>query len=379
MLGQGSSGGLRVLMSADTVGGVFEYASELSRALCERGAKVALATMGAPLSADQRSVLRDIDGLSTFESHFALEWMDDPWHSVDEAGRWLLQVAEQFAPDIVHLNGYSHASLPWRAKVVVVAHSCVVSWWRAVRGTDPPPSFDPYRARVRAGLEHADLVVAPSSAMLSALRAGYSFTTEARVIYNGVSSHSGCDAGGEPYYLAAGRLWDEAKNLELIARVADKLPWPVLVAGERPRSEDRASGLTLLGKLPRADLRRLMTSASVFLHPARYEPFGLAPLEAALSGAALILGDIASLREVWGSSALFVSPDRPQELLEAARALALDHELRGEFRARARRRALFYSTAAMAREYSAAYRELLAETTSNPRERHARRAVVEAS
>ena len=237
------------------------------------------------------------------------------------------------------------------------------------------------------GDPHGIVPMIGASGAISAIMAAFAlsfgrprrFTGNARVIYNGVAWSHRAHAQKQPFYLSAGRLWDEAKNLELIARVADKLPWPVLVAGERPRSEDRASGLTLLGKLPRADLRRLMTSASVFLHPARYEPFGLAPLEAALSGAALILGDIASLREVWASSALFVSPDRPQELLEAARALALDHELRGEFRARARRRALFYSTAAMAREYSAAYRELLAETTSNPRERHARRAVVEAS
>ncbi len=31
--------------------------------------------------------------------------------------------------------------------------------------------------------------------------------------------------------------------------------------------------------------------------PARYEPFGLSVLEAALSGCALVLGDIPSLRE----------------------------------------------------------------------------------
>ena len=29
-------------------------------------------------------------------------------------------------PDVVHLNGYTHGALPWRAPVLVVGHSCVL-------------------------------------------------------------------------------------------------------------------------------------------------------------------------------------------------------------------------------------------------------------
>ena len=38
-----------------------------------------------------------------------------------------------FKPDIVHLNNYVHAALPFRAPKLVVGHSCVLSWWRAVK------------------------------------------------------------------------------------------------------------------------------------------------------------------------------------------------------------------------------------------------------
>lgn len=359
----GPSRGLRVLMSADTVGGVFHYAVELARALCLRGAKVALATMGAPLSADQRLTLHDIHGLSVFESEFALEWMPEPWQSVDEAGRWLLRIAERFSPDVVHLNGYCHASLPWRAKVLLVAHSCVVSWSRAVRGTDPPPSFDRYRARVRAGLAHADLVVAPSATMLADLRAAYAFAGEARVIYNGIAWRARAKGAKQPFYLSAGRLWDEAKNLQLIAQVASELPWPVRVAGDCPDAA-HAPALDWLGKLPRAQLLSLMAASSIFLHPARYEPFGLAPLEAALSGAALVLGDIPSLREIWCTNACYVPPSEPATLLAIARELARDDARRLELAERARRHARRYSAELMGREYLASYRELLGETTA---------------
>jgi hypothetical protein len=45
--------------------------------------------------------------------------------------------------------------------------------------------------------------------------------------------------------------------------------------------------VTPLGELTRRQLAREMGCAAIFAAPARYEPFGLAALEAALSGCAL--------------------------------------------------------------------------------------------
>ena len=55
-----------------------------------------------------------------FESAYRLEWMEDPWDDVERAGDWLLEIAAR-GPDIIHLNGYSHAVLAWNAPVLVVA------------------------------------------------------------------------------------------------------------------------------------------------------------------------------------------------------------------------------------------------------------------
>jgi hypothetical protein len=95
--------------------------------------------------------------------------MDEPWEDVAAAGRWLLGLEARFRPDIVHLNGYAHAALPFEAPVLVVGHSCVLSWWRAVKGVDAPPDWDRYRREVRAGLHAAGLVLAPTRAMLDSL------------------------------------------------------------------------------------------------------------------------------------------------------------------------------------------------------------------
>src|SRR5690606_29485284 len=124
---------MRVLMSADTVGGVWTYALELSRALCGRGDQVLLATLGLPDRGQQRAAA-EVEGLTLACGDFPLEWMPEPWEALERAGDWLLGLATGFEPDVVHLNHYCHGHLPWSAPCLVVAHSCVSSWYEAVRG-----------------------------------------------------------------------------------------------------------------------------------------------------------------------------------------------------------------------------------------------------
>jgi glycogen(starch) synthase len=124
----------RVLITADTVGGVWTYAVELAGALDRLGVRVALATMGAPLHEHQRVQLAMLPGVTVYESTYKLEWMQDPWDDVERAGEWLLQLEHECQPDLVHLNQFAFGALPFAAPTLVVAHSCVLSWWQAVKG-----------------------------------------------------------------------------------------------------------------------------------------------------------------------------------------------------------------------------------------------------
>src|SRR5690606_37302952 len=121
----------RVLMTADTVGGVWTYAVELAHELEARGIRVAIATMGAPLSRHQRTEIATSRRITLFESEYRLEWMQDCIADVEAAGEWLLQLERDFEPDIVHLNQYAFGALPFAAPTLMVAHSCVLSWFQA--------------------------------------------------------------------------------------------------------------------------------------------------------------------------------------------------------------------------------------------------------
>jgi glycogen synthase len=375
---------MRVLMTADAVGGVWTYALGLARGLARWDTHVTLAVMGAPPGPDRVAEAAAHRNITLVHRGFRLEWMRDPWADVAAAGDWLLELERTVRPDAIHLNGYAHAALPWSGPVLVVAHSCVCSWWRAVPGRATPDEWQQYRDAVGKGLRAARLVVAPTRAMLESLALEHGTVARSRVIPNG------CDQAPLPFgtrdafgryprrpprshaiVLAAGRVWDEAKNLRTLAAAAPAIRWPVCIAGPRERPEGggpRLDGVDLLGPLPRAALQRWYRRASIFAHPALYEPFGLAPLEAAHAGAALVLGDIPSLREVWGDAAVYVPPREPAALAEAINRLVDRPPLLAEYAASARERAQRYGVAAMARSYQAAYGQLTTRGVDVPEE-----------
>ncbi len=345
----------KILMTADAVGGVWTYALELARSLESHGVEFLIATMGPRLSAAQKRDAARSKNVTLIESDLRLEWMDEPWAEVDHASAWLLQSAANFEPELVHLNGYAHAALPWSAPVLVVAHSCVFSWWRAVKGEKPPARYDQYRERVRAGLAAAGLVVAPTAAMLDSLEENYGGGWRGVVIPNGRESRSFRAEAKEHFIFSAGRFWDEAKNLVALEAAAAAADWQVCVAG----SGGADGAVVRLGNLAADEMASWLARAAIFCLPARYEPFGLAALEAALSGCALVLGDIESLREVWGDAALFVRPDDAEALASALQMLIADPARRQELAARAQTRAERYSLDRMAAGYLAIYSEFV--------------------
>src|SRR5687768_8980397 len=125
----------KVLMTADCVGGVWTYALQLAAELGKRSIEVTLVVMGGKPSPDQAADAARLRNLHLIGTDFRLEWMSAPEADLRLAGELLLELEAEQRPDLVHLNGYCHAALPFSAPVLVAAHSCVPSWWRACRGT----------------------------------------------------------------------------------------------------------------------------------------------------------------------------------------------------------------------------------------------------
>jgi glycosyltransferase involved in cell wall biosynthesis len=294
---------LRILMTADTVGGVWTYCMGLCRSLQPSGVHFYLITMGAPLQPAQKADVEALENVVVYETDFKLEWMEQPWENIDASGNWLLKLEAEVQPDLIHLNAFAYGALPWKAPAVVVAHSDVWSWWRAVKGEQPPPEWNEYYRRVREGLEGANHLIAPSHTMLKAVQEIYKTTTPAAVIYNGRNAAEFTPAAKEPFVFSMGRIWDEAKNIRLLTAAAPLIQYPIRIAGDSQfagnQHRKEGSNITYLGRLAPKEVAAQLAAASVYVLPAKYEPFGLSILEAALSGCALVVGATDSLQEIW--------------------------------------------------------------------------------
>jgi len=115
----------------------------------------------------------------------------------------------------------------------------------------------------------------------------------------------------------------------------------------------------LLGPKSQDELRHLYAEASIYAATSRYEPFGLSPLEAALSRCALVMNDIPVFHELWGDAATYFRKDDPADLSRTLTELNQSPELRNRLANKAFLRACQKFTASrMVAEYESAYHQV---------------------
>jgi glycosyltransferase involved in cell wall biosynthesis len=340
-------------MTADAVGGVWTYAVDLGAALARRGDRVTLAVLGPAPTAAQRADA-ETRGLAVTGLDHPPEWLAADAAAVRAGGQALSDLADREKADLLHLNHPAlGADIAFDRPVLAVTHSCLATWWEAVRGDEALPEDFRWRIALHeAGLAAADARAAPSAAFAEATRRVYGFGTAPLAVPNGRDAPEAAeDAPPAASVLTAGRLWDEGKNLAVLDRAAARLPVPVEAAGplEGPNGARIALHHTVaLGVLDAPALRARLATRPIFASTALYEPFGLSVLEAAQAGCALVLSDIPTFRELWGDAALFVAPHDDRALAAAVLRLLGDRADRAERAALCGERAARFTVDAMA-------------------------------
>ena len=334
----------RVLMTVDAVGGVWRYAIDLARGLNHRGIACLLVGAGPRSGGALGFAALDLPGTELVWTDETLDWMADDEAALDSLPATLDRLARDWRADLLHLNLPSQAAgIGERLPVVVASHSCVPTWWGAMRGTPLPAEWAWQHRRNRRGFDRADRVLVPSASHASALIRAYGTALRLSVVYNSTAAPLSDDQPGDekqPFVLAAGRWWDEAKNAATLDLAAVSSPWPVRMAGALAGPNAQAIALEhagSLGEMAPEALLALMRTAAIFASPSRYEPFGLVVLEAATQHAALVLADIPTFRELWQDAALFVPATDAAGFAQAIARLARDPSLRRQLAAQASR------------------------------------------
>lgn len=354
---------MKILMTTDTIGGVWTYSADLCEYLGKNGVEVHLAAMGSWPSEEQEQQIQKLENVTLYKSDYKLEWMQDPWEDVERAHKWLNCIHHTIQPDLIHFNNYAHMGNNWTCPTLTVFHSCVQTWWQAVKGNEAPSEWSKYKEVVKESLNSSDLVVSPTRAILKQAIETHEIKAPTKVIYNGRKLTASDQKEKEKIILCAGRLWDEAKNLQLLSRLAGEFPWPVYVAGENDHPDtgepQEIENVRFLGNLSQDEMDDWMQRAAIFISPSKYEPFGLAVLEAAAAGCGLVLSDLETLREIWGDAAAYFDPEDDEAAKANILQLTEDENRREHLSAKAKERSGEYTAEKMGRNYLELYRELL--------------------
>ena len=350
---------LRVLMTLDAVGGVWRHAMELARPLRRLGVSVVFAGLGprpSPTAMAEAQALGELVWLD-----LPLDWMAPGKDVIAAVPRELERLAREEDCDLLHLNLPSQAAgLSGDIPAIVVSHSCVPTWWQAMRGDELPGHLRWHHELNAEGFRRAAAVVAPSFSHAEALHRCYGVLPGLRVARNGIAAFL-ASGRRDNFVLAAGRFWDEAKNAAVLDAAAARSPWPFKLAGSCAAPDGKSVSFEhaqALGELPHGEVLNLVRRAGIIVSASRYEPFGLAALEGARSGAPLVLSDIPTYRELWRGAALFFDPQDPDDLARCIDRLASDEKLRSELGALALARSRQYTPDKQARSICEIYGEV---------------------
>ncbi len=276
---------MRILMTTDTIGGVWTFTRELSAEFLKRDCAVAIASFGQLPSAEQKEWVeqqsnRWRDGFHFFALDAPLEWMTDNHKTYSAARRVVMSLMRDFQPEVLLSSQYCLGALPVDVPRILVAHSDVLSWAKACRpeGLEPSAWLEHYLSIVSAGISHADAVVAPTQWTLNALATSFVLPSETYLIPNGCTLPS---ARPEPLRklqaVTAGRLWDAAKNLKILEKVDSSIP--ILVAGavecESSGVAPPSSRLRFQGNLGQAELLKLFRQSTIYICTSIYEPLDM--------------------------------------------------------------------------------------------------------
>jgi glycosyltransferase involved in cell wall biosynthesis len=273
------------------------------------------------------------------------------------------------------MDGFLPYALRRRDRCVATVHDL---GWQA------HPELYPRKLRLMYGalfpwvVRRADRIIAVSRHTADDLirRAGVP-ASRIEVIYHGLdpafaTPGGGADPspGGPPYLLAVGGVSPRKNSRRLIeaftrwrARGAHRAEYTLRITGTSLDTDWQRNGgslpggVSLLGYVDKAELRRLYAGAAAFLYPSIYEGFGLPIIEAMACGAPVITSRTASAPEIAGGAAILVDPFEV-ESIESALERVTEPDEASRLRALGRERARLFDWSLAASQTLEIYRQL---------------------
>ena len=362
-----------------TFGGSGVVATELGKALAEKGHEVHFITYDQPVRLG--SFRPNVYYHEVRISKYPL--FDYPPYELVLASK-MVEVARQQKLDLLHVHyAIPHASSAYTAKQILKHSGVHLPVITTLHGTDitllgKDPSFEPV---ISFAINQSDAVTAVSSSLRSDTYKLFGINRDIEVIPNFIcpkhfvnlgSAHNRSEFAREDEALVCHvSNFRPVKRVEDVIRtfalVAEKRPARLLMVGDGPdrpaaerlaREMDIADRITFLGKLKNP--LEALAIADLFLLPSESESFGLAALEALACGVPVVATEAGGLPEVirHGVSGMMAPVGDVERMADDA-AFLLSPENHDKFRKQALKRASAFHIDVILPHYLKAYERIL--------------------
>jgi glycosyltransferase involved in cell wall biosynthesis len=117
-------------------------------------------------------------------------------------------------------------------------------------------------------------------------------------------------------------------NMKLV--IAGRLAWKYETFAESLKTYKYRADVVLPGYLQQEELQLLTASAYALVYPSLFEGFGVPPLEAMRCAVPVIASNVSAIPEICGEAALYVMPEKVEDIAEKMMLLYKDEQLRSQ-------------------------------------------------
>jgi N-acetyl-alpha-D-glucosaminyl L-malate synthase BshA len=363
-----------------TFGGSGVLATELGKALAQKGHEVHFITYQQPVRLDR------------FDPHIIYHEVQVPTYPLFDFPPYetalastMVDVIKNRQLDLLHVHyAIPHASAAYMAKQILAKEGIHIPVITTLHGTDITlvGRDKTYAPVVTFSINESDAITAVSQNLREETYKYFAITKEIEVIRNFVDvnrfSRKGIDAFRKAIAPNGEKLLLHASNFRKIKRVTDvvrifanvkkEVPAKLLFVGdgpERSTAEDLSRELGVCNDIlfvgKQEQMEDILAIADIFLLTSEYESFGLAALEAMAAGVPVISTNAGGLAEInIHEQTGFLSPvGDVATMSNYALRLLKDEKLLSTFRERAHQQALQFDINTVIPTYEALYERFL--------------------
>lgn len=366
-----------------TFGGSGIVATELGKALAEKGHEIHFISYNHPVKLDH--FLPNIRYHEVRPFHYPL--FDYQPYELALTSK-LVDVTRYENLDVLHVHyAIPHASAAYFAKQILKTHQIDVPFITTLHGTDitlvgKQPSFEPV---ITFSINNSDAVTVVSESLKRDTYKHFAIENEIEVIPNFVQHSHYCNEPTEKDILRKStvapngeRVISHVSNFRKVKRIGDvvrvfqkireKMPAKLILAGDGPeryKIEQLCAELKLnkdvdfVGSVQTAS--EIYSISDLFLLPSLTESFGLAALEALASGVPVISSNSGGLPEVnkHGFSGFLSDVEDVDDMAKNALLILKDDETLANYKKQAHEHSLNFGIDAVLPKYEAIYQRLI--------------------